>query len=137
MKETVLALHELFDILPDAAIIVDAAGQIVFANVSVWQVLGYEPDELIGQSLGILVPQRFQSLHETQVAQFREAGHSTAMGDRPILQAVHKDGEEIAVSISIANIDLNNERFSVALLRDATPVRDELDQAMINAESDA
>lgn len=137
MKETVLALHELFDILPDAAVIVDATGNIVFANSSVRRVLGYDPDELMEQPLGILIPQRFRSLHETQLAQFREVGHSTAMGERPLLQAVRKGGEEIAVSISIANIDLNNERFSVALVRDATPVRDELDQAIVNAESDA
>lgn len=137
MKETVLALHELFDILPDAAVIVDVAGKIVFANASAQRVLGYDPDELTGQPLGILIPERFQSLHETQVTQFRETGHSKAMGDRPILQAMRKDGEEIPVSISIANIDLNNERFSVALVRDVTPVSDELDQAIINAELDA
>lgn len=137
MKETVLALHELFDILPDAAVIVDAKGHIVFANASVQRVLGYDPNELAGQPLSILIPQRFRSLHESQVAQFREIGHSTAMGDRPILQAVRKDEVEISVSISIANIDLNDERFSVALVRDATPVREELDQAIVHAETDA
>ena len=137
MKETVLVLHELFDILSDAAVIVDVAGQIVFANASARRVLGYDPNELIGQPLGILIPERFRSLHETQVEEFREAGHSKAMGDRPILQAMRKDGDEIPVSISIANIDLNNERFSVALVRDATPVSDELDQAIFSAESDA
>lgn len=136
MKDTVLALSDLFDILPDAALVVDRAGKIVFANVAVSRVLSYEPDELIGRSLEILIPERYRRLHGQQVAEFQERGHATGMGDRPMLHAMRQSGEEVPVSISIANLDLDGARFSVALVRDATPVRDHLDDVMTRAETD-
>jgi diguanylate cyclase (GGDEF)-like protein/PAS domain S-box-containing protein len=136
MKDTVLALSDLFDILPDAALMVDQAGNIVFANAAVQPVLGYAPEELLNRRLDILLPPRYRATHAKQVADFQSTGHAAAMGDRSLLQALRKSGDELPVSISIANLDLNGERFSVALIRDATPVRDHLDDAISRAETD-
>lgn len=136
MKDTVLALSDLFDILPDATLVVDSAGTIAFASAAVQRVLGYAPHELSGQPLGVLIPERFRALHDRQVVEFQARGHAAAMGDRPVLQAVRSTGVEMPVSISIANLELNGERYSVALVRDATPVRDHLDHAIVQAETD-
>lgn len=136
MKDTALALSDLFDILPDAALLVDGAGDIVFANVAVRHVLGYEPDELIGHALNSLIPHRHRASHAKQVADFQRTGHSAAMGDRPVLHALCRAGDEVPVSISIANLELVGERFSVALVRDATPMREHLHHAITQAETD-
>jgi diguanylate cyclase (GGDEF)-like protein len=58
------------------------------------------------------------------------------MGSRPVLYALSKSGREIPVTISIANIDLGGGRFSVAVLRDAALVRDQLRAAVDRAETD-
>ena len=54
MKDTVLAISDVFNVLPDAVIVIGGAGQIVFASALVHGLLGYAPDELDGQDLSIL-----------------------------------------------------------------------------------
>lgn len=131
------ALADLFDVLPDAVIVVDSEGNIVLANGAVQGVLGYRPDELVGGPLDRLVPERHRTQHRQHVAAFRLHGHASAMGSRPLLYAKAKSGGEIPVSISIANFDLDGARYSVAVIRDAARVSDSLSEALAHAETDA
>ena len=70
MKDTVLALSALFNALPDAMLVVDGQGRIVFANAAVSGILGYTADELTGKSLGCLIPERQRSVHASHFTQF-------------------------------------------------------------------
>ena len=55
-RSATLAIVHLLDILPDAVIMVDAAGCIVYVNPAVQALLGYGPSELLNQPLATLVP---------------------------------------------------------------------------------
>ena len=136
MNDSLSAVADLFDVLPDAVIVVDGAGRIAFASSAVHRVLGYAAAELVGQPLGQLIPQNYRTQHERHVAQFRSQGQPRAMGSRPVLYALGKSGTEVPVSISISNLDIQGERFSVAVIRDASAVRDRLREAIVQAESD-
>ena len=100
MKNASLVLGEFFDVLPDAVVVVDGAGSIVFANVAISNLLGFKADELLGKPLGILIPENFRGAHERHLARFRDSGAPTPMGARPLLQALHKSGHEKPISIS-------------------------------------
>ena len=136
MKDRVLVLGDLFNVLPDAIIVVDGAGMIVFANAAVSGLLDYSADELIGQSLSCLIPENYRMAHESHFAKFYDRGKPTSMGARPLLSALHKSGNEIPISISIANLDLDEERYSVAVMRDSVRLHSEITQANVQAETD-
>ncbi len=136
MTSSLSNVADLFDVLPDGVIVIDALGRIALANTAACRLLGYAADELAGQPLGQLIPESYRKQHERRVAQFRESGQPRAMGSRPVLYALAKSGKEVPVSISIANIDLAGGRFSVAVLRDAALVRDQLRAAVAQAETD-
>ena len=136
MNDSLSAVADLFDVLPDAVIVVDGAGRIALANSTVHRVLGYTAVELVGQPLGRLIPENYRAQHERDLAQFRSQGQPRAMGSRPVLYALGKSGTEVPVSISISNLDIQGERFSVAVIRDASAVRDRLREAIVQAESD-
>jgi diguanylate cyclase (GGDEF)-like protein/PAS domain S-box-containing protein len=136
MNASLNAVADLFDVLPDAVIVVDGAGRIALANSAVQRVLGYAAVELVGQPLGQLIPESYRTQHERHLAQFRGQGQPRAMGSRPVLYALGKSGTEVPVSISISNLDIQGERFSVAVVRDASMVRDRLREAIVQAESD-
>ena len=59
------------------------------------------------------------------------------MGARPLLSALHKSGREIPTLISIANLDLDGERYSVAIMRDGGELHSEITEAHSRAETDA
>ena len=111
MKDTVLALGDLLDMLPDAMIIVDGKGRIVFANTHVRGLLGYTPAELIKKPLDCLIPKTYRAEHKSHLAKFRDHGQATAMGDRPLVYGLDKSGSEMPISGSIANLDLDGERY--------------------------
>lgn len=136
MKDTVLVLEDLFNVLPDPMVVVDGTGKIVFSNKTVYGLLGYTADELQGQPLSRLIPESYRSAHESQFARFHDHGKPTSMGARPLLKALHKSGEEVVVSISIANLDLEGVRYSVAVMRDSGELDSEITQANFQAETD-
>lgn len=136
MKETVLVLGDLFNVLPDAIVVVDGAGMIVFANAAVSGLLDYSAEELVGQPLDCLIPEDYRSAHESHFARFYDRGRPTSMGARPLLSVLHKSGRETPVSISIANLDLDGERYSVAVIRDGGEIQSKITQAMVQAETD-
>lgn len=137
MKKTTLALDELLNLLPDAVVIVDAAGDIAFANASVQGLLGYDPAELVGRPLDCLIPETYRSEHRSSLAKFHKHGKSVTMGDRPLVYGLDKSGDEIPVSISIANIDLDGKRYSIAVMRDSGELHSEITEITVKAETDA
>ena len=137
MKETRLALDELLNLLPDTVVIIDRAGQIAFVNQPVRELLGYDPGELVGQPLDCLIPKPYRRKHRAQVAQFREYGHSVAMSARPLVRGLTRDGAEVPVSVAIANIDLDGQPYSIAVLRDSGELFTEITQITTEAATDS
>lgn len=137
MKNVIGELTQLLEVLPDAVIAVDTSGQIVFANPAVKKLFGYEVDELVGQALDCLIPDSYRKRHQNQVAKFSSSGQTMLMSSRPVLQALHKSGETIPVSVALAKLNTDGGSYSVAVIRDATPIRDHIGEVLARAEMDA
>jgi len=132
-----LAVADLLDILPDAVLMVDARFQICYANPAVRNVLGYGPDELLGQALSMLVPHALRQRHDTLIEQYRREGSPTLMGSRPVVHAIHSSGRVVPVRISLTNLALGEgDRVTVAIVHDVTVLNTELDRATSRAETD-
>jgi len=131
-------LGNLMGILPDAVVMVDARQRIVYVNHAVRDLLGYAPDELFGEQLAVLLPPALRERHEAMVAGYQRDGAPARMGSRPVLQAVHRSGHLVSVSISLCNWVLHNgQHVSVAVMHDATTLHTHLDLANERAETDA
>ena len=132
-----LAIGDLLDILPDAAIIVDVFGNISFVNPALRTLLGYAPLEIVGQPLARLVPTDARDTHEESVRRYRSEGTPRLMGTRPVLHAVHRSGKLVPVSISLCNLTLEDgERVTVAVIHDVSTMHTDLDRATAQAETD-
>jgi PAS domain S-box-containing protein len=91
----------LLETAPDPIFGVGADGRITFASPRVKAVLGYEPDELVGQPIETLVPQRRRDVHRSHRDAYLAAPMTRSMGAGRELFARRKDGSEIAVEISL------------------------------------
>jgi diguanylate cyclase (GGDEF)-like protein/PAS domain S-box-containing protein len=136
MKDTVLALGDLLNMLPDVMVIVDGTGRIVFVNTPVHGLLGYTPDELVEEHLECLIPKAYRTEHEAHFAKFRDQGKPKIMGIRPLVSGLDKSGNEIPISVSIANIVLDGELYSIAVMRDSGDVHSEITNITFQAETD-
>jgi PAS domain S-box-containing protein len=122
----------LLELAPDATVVVDAEGMIVFANARVEQTFGYAPDELTGQSVDTLLPPRMRALHAGHRAQFSAAPKPRPMGRDLSLLGLHKHGREFPVEISLSPVPSESGPLVVAAIRDAT-VRRETERQLIEA----
>ena len=126
----------VFDLLHDAVIIVDSGGGILYANKAASQLFGYPIAEIVHLPLSELIPVRFRQHHDRYLQEFVHSGNSKLMGDRPVLQALHRNGEEIPVSISLCSAEADGQRIAVAIIRDLSAVSAKIEEARALAETD-
>ena len=89
---------------PNGIVLVNAQGHIVLANACVEKLFGYTRQELIDQTIELLVPERFRGEHPAHRAGFHVAPAARAMGAGRELFAQRKDGTEFPVEIGISPI---------------------------------
>jgi PAS domain S-box-containing protein len=122
------ALQQLFLPLmtraPDAVVICNANGQIILVNPQVERWFGYTPQEVQGQPLTMLVPERFRTAPLAQWAHSLVPPHDPAMLRLP-LAGRRKDGEEFALEMSLSPLLLEHEIFMVGILRDTAAYAEE------------
>jgi PAS domain S-box-containing protein len=108
------------DAAPDAMIIIDASGTIRFTNRQVSALFGYAPDEIIGQSIEMLMPERFRSRHVGHRQRYARSVRVRPMGVGLELFGQRRDGSEFPLEISLSPIDDGERVLVAAAIRDVT-----------------
>jgi len=117
--------RQLIDTAPDAMVIVDGSGTIVVVNSQTVKLFGYEPEELIGRPVEVLVPERFQKIHATRhVAGYvaKKSPHARAIGDGQGLFGRRRDGSEFPAQISLTPLHTDEGVLISSFIRDLTPL---------------
>jgi PAS domain S-box-containing protein len=116
-------VQELLDASPDALVVVGPDGVIELATQAVEPLLGYKPDELLGQPVEVLLPGSLRETHVQHRRSYSDGPDVRPMGRGLDLRAVRKDGTELPVDVSLVPRVLG-ERWQVgAFVRDATERR--------------
>jgi PAS domain S-box-containing protein len=105
---------------PDAMVLINAQREIVLVNKQTERIFGYRQDELLGQPIELLVPERHRENHPTHVARFFATASVRPMGAGLPLCGRRKNGEEFAVDISLSPIDIEDTRLVAASVRDVS-----------------
>lgn len=105
---------------PDATVIVDAGGTILFSNQRVEELFGYPPEQLTGLNVDMLLPERFRARHATHRERFAADKRARPMGAGLELFARRRDGTEFPVEISLSPIHDGQRAVIAAAIRDVT-----------------
>ncbi|MGQ0384551.1 MAG: hybrid sensor histidine kinase/response regulator [Gammaproteobacteria bacterium] len=116
-------LAKLVELAPDALLVVDRAGRIVFANRMAGELFGYPAGELHGNAIERLIPERIRGAHVLHRARFMEKPRTREMGATAIdLVALRRDGAEFPVEIRLSPLGGESGHVAAAV-RDVTDRR--------------
>ncbi|MGI8809322.1 MAG: PAS domain S-box protein [Acidimicrobiales bacterium] len=113
----------LLESAPDAIVVVGPDGLIRIVNRQAEILFGYSRDELLGQPVELLIPERFAARHPRLRADFLADASARAMGANLELAARRRDGSEFPVDISLAPLQTEEGVLVSAAVRDVTERR--------------
>ncbi len=125
--------NTLLDALPDAAIVVDGEGNIVLLNSRLEEYLGYCPDELLGNTMEVLVPPSLRDAHTRSRENYLKNPAVRRMGELLELSIMHKDGTPLPADISLSPLEFDGEPFVMAVMHDIRPYK-EMEAALKQSE---
>jgi PAS domain S-box-containing protein len=110
---------------PDAVVVIDAKGIILFANRRFFHVFGYssrKSDDLLGESVEKIMPARYRDSHRGGLRRYLSTGASNLIGRIVKVTGLKVDGTEIPVELSIGHWQTESgEHFFSGVIRDIGP----------------
>jgi len=105
----------------DAIIAVGKDGKIILWNPAAQRVFGFTAADAVGQSLDLIIPERFRERHWNGFHQVMLSGQTRYGADVLRVPALHKDGRALSIAFTVALVDsANDSRTIVAIVRDET-----------------
>jgi two-component system, sensor histidine kinase and response regulator len=131
-------LQAIFDAVADAIVTIDRTGRIQQWSSGAQKIFGYQPDEVVGANVTILMPEPHRSGHADYIGSYLQNRDAKIIGIGRELTAIRKDGTEFPVELAVSEVRNGDEVFFTGILRDITErerAKAELVRAREQAES--
>ncbi len=135
--ETLGALRLLLDTALDAVVVIEAEGVITGWNAVAERTFGWSRVEAVGRNLGdLIVPSAYRTQHRDGMSRYHASGKPTVLNRRIEITALHRDGHEFPVELSITMARAPGGILFVGYLRDISERRAQ-EQALREAKANA
>jgi PAS domain S-box-containing protein len=120
LQQSQMRFAGVLDTAHDAIISIDEHEHIIMFNQGAELIFGYSQQEIIGQPLWLLIPERFRTSHNQHIANFAAANSRSRLmaHDRPELTGRHKNGHEFFIEASISRLELDGANIFTVVIRD-------------------
>lgn len=113
-------LQSILDAVPDATVVIDADGIVTsFSRAAVRQ-FGYEPAEVIGNNVKMLMPQPYRDQHDGYIARYRATGEKRIIGADRVVVGRRKDGSTFPMMLAVGEMPAGDRQHFTGFIRDLT-----------------
>ena len=110
--------RNLLEATPDAMVVTNPQGEILLINRQTGILFGYDRHELVGQCVERLLPHHLRDRHVEHRANYLHDPHTRAIGSSLELVALHKDGHEMPVEVSLSPCETDDGMIVISSIRD-------------------
>lgn len=128
-------LVSLFENATEGIVITNRQGLIIMVNPAAATMFGYDANELSGQQLEVLIPDRYHHHHHELREGFYKEPSNRSMGHNRDLYGRKKDGTDLAVEVSLSHYRFGDELFVIAFIIDITR-RKEIEANMVKQQKE-
>jgi len=119
LREIIRSYEEIGSVIPDAFIVADDEGRIVFWNKAAEKMYGYSSDEALGNYLlTVLIPTEYHTAVKEGFAKFKKTGKCPIVGKTLNFISEKKGKFKFPVEMSLSSIKVNERWYSMAIIRD-------------------
>ena len=118
LRDSEARVRTILDTIVDAVITIDQRGIIESFNPAAERLFGYAPGEVIGQNIGILMPEPYRSEHATYIANYLRTGHAKVIGIGREVVGQRRDGSTVPVELAVSAVHLGTRRLFAGIVRD-------------------
>lgn len=123
LTESEERFRSLVESATDAIVLADEQGEIISWNQSARKLFGYTQEEVKGQPLTMIMPERYRHSHQEGFLRFKNTGESRLIGRLIVVDGLRKDGTEFPLELSLATWRTGGQSFYSGIIRDVTERR--------------
>lgn len=135
LAESRARLAAIIDNAVDGIVTIDARGIILSVNPASSRIFGYEPREMIGSNVKMLMPEPYRSEHDRYLLNYRRSGVAKIIGIGREVEGRHKDGSVFPLDLAVAELETGGGKIYSGIVRDISE-RKAAEQALIDANAE-
>jgi two-component system sensor kinase FixL len=113
-------LRSILETVPDAMIVIDEDAKIQSFSVAAERLFGCEADEVIGENIKILMPEPYQSQHDSYMHRYLTTGERRIIGIGRVVVGQRKDGSTFPMELAVGEMRSGGQRYFTGFIRDLT-----------------
>ena len=120
LADTATRLQTIFDTAAEGIVTIDERGRVDVINRAAAELFGYEPEEIVGQDLSILLPEQHRTAHARHFDARPRSDAGNIMGQVREISGRRKDGTTFPIEVVVNEMELGTSRMYTSLIRDIT-----------------
>jgi two-component system sensor kinase FixL len=113
-------LRSILETVPDAMVVIDEQARIQSFSATAVRLFGYEPDEVIGDNIKILMPNPYREQHDSYMHRYLRTGERRIIGIGRVVVGQRKDGSTFPMELAVGEMRSGGIRYFTGFIRDLT-----------------
>jgi PAS domain S-box-containing protein len=113
-------LRSILDTVPEAMIVIDETGIVSSFSAAAAQLFGYDPEEVIGRNVKMLMPAPYRDEHDDYIGRYLRTGEARIIGYGRVVKGLTKGGEVFPMELAVGEALTNGQPIFTGFIRDLT-----------------
>lgn len=127
-KGSNLRLQAVIETAIDSIILIDHIGTIELVNPAAANLFGYDPEEMLGKNVNMLMGSPHHEAHDSYLSNYRETRKAKIIGIGREVEGLRKDGSTFPARLAVSEVTLENRTLFTGIIHDLTDVKDAQEQ---------